>query len=340
MMSRRIPLLGLGVVFVLAALFLAQPGMARAEEVAPKSDRAPTADAPVVHIVQNGETLAAIAGRYGTTTQALMRQNSLRNPDKVYAGQQLIVQAGTGDQAGASGVYVVRRGQTLGSIARQNGVSVEALKAANGLRSDTVFVGQRLTIPTGVVAATGGGNVYVVKPGDTLSGIARQQGVSLASLAKLNGIATDTLVKVGQKLQVAGGAEQPAARRGPKKIVVSISQQRCWRYEGTRLLNTWTCSTGRKGWGTSTGTFRVQSKLRKAFGSTWNIWMPYWLGIYWSGRVENGIHGLPWNAKTGSRTWAGLVGTKITYGCVMLNDVSMKTLWNWADIGTTVVIKR
>lgn len=340
MMRRRIPLLGLGVVFVLAALFLVQPGVARAEEVAPNSDGAPTADAPVVHIVQKGETLAAIATRYGTTTQALMRQNSLRNPNRVYTGQQLIIQAGTGEQTGASGVYVVRRGQTLGSIAKQNGVSVEALKTANGLRSDTVFVGQRLAIPTGVAAAASGGNVYVVRPGDTLTGIAAQQGVSLASLAKLNGIAPDSLVKVGQKLQVAGGTSEPAARRGPKKIVVSISQQRCWRYEGTRLLNTWSCSTGRRGWGTSTGTFRVQSKLRKAFGSTWNIWMPYWLGIYWSGRVENGIHGLPWNAKTGSRTWAGLVGTKITYGCVMLNDTAMKTLWNWADIGTTVVIKR
>ena len=340
MMRRRISLLGLGVVLVLAALFVAQPGIARAEEVVPKSDRAPASDAPVVHVVQNGETLAAIATRYGTTTQTLMRQNSLRNPNKVYAGQQLIVRAGTAGQAAAGGVYVVRRGQTLGKIAKQYGVSVEALKAANGLRSDTVFIGQRLVIPTGVAAATGGGNVYVVKPGDTLSGIARGQGVSIESLAKLNGISSDSLVKVGQKLQLGADASQSEARRGHKKIVVSISQQRCWRYEGTKLLNTWTCSTGRKGWGTSTGTFRVQSKLRKAYGSTWNIWMPYWLGIYWSGRVENGIHGLPWNAKTGSRTWAGLVGTKITYGCVMLNDVSMKTLWNWADIGTTVVIKR
>jgi LysM repeat protein len=340
MMRRQLPLLGLGIVFVLAVLFLAPAGIAKAAEAAPQSDRTYTTDAPVVHVVQTGETLAAIATRYGTTTQVLMRQNSLRNPDKVYPGQRLIITSGSSDQTGASGIYVVRRGQTLGSIAKQSGVSVDALKEANGLRSETVFVGQRLRLPTGVAAAAGNANVYVVKPGDTLTSIAATYGLPVASLAKQNGIAPDSLVKVGQKLQVAGGASEPAARRGPKKIVVSISQQRCWRYEGTRLLNTWTCSTGRRGWGTSTGTFRVQSKLRKAFGSTWNIWMPYWLGIYWSGRVENGIHGLPWNAKTGHRTWAGLVGTKITYGCVMLNDSSMKTLWDWADIGTTVVIKR
>ncbi len=339
MMRRQLPPLVLGIVFVLAALFLARPGTAWADEVAPQSSRAPSVDAPVIHVVQSGETLAAIAARYGTTMQALMQQNSLRDPNRMYAGQRLVISTGAG-QAAASGVYVVRRGQTMSSIARQNGVTVEALKAANGLRGDTVFVGQRLKIPTGAETAAVADNLYVVRPGDTLTSIAAQQGVSVEALAKLNDISSDSLVKVGQKLKVAGGVADPAARRGQKKIVVSISQQRCWRYEGTRLLNTWTCSTGRSGWGTSTGTFRVQSKLRKAFGSTWNIWMPYWLGIYWSGRVENGIHGLPWNAKTGSRTWAGLVGTRITYGCVMLNDVNMKVLWDWADIGTTVVIKR
>ncbi|HID33267.1 MAG TPA: murein L,D-transpeptidase [Anaerolineae bacterium] len=124
-----------------------------------------------------------------------------------------------------------------------------------------------------------------------------------------------------------------------KKFVVDISEQRCWRYEGDKLLNTWRCSTGRNN-ATKVGRFQVQSKLRKAYGSTWNIWMPWWLGIYWSGPIENGIHGQPWNAKTGQRTWAGLVGSPITYGCVMLNDKAAKTLWKWADIGTVVIIKR
>jgi lipoprotein-anchoring transpeptidase ErfK/SrfK len=68
--------------------------------------------------------------------------------------------------------------------------------------------------------------------------------------------------------------------------------------------------------------------------------MPYWLGIYWSGSSENGIHGLPWNAKTGRRTWVGLVGTRITYGCVMLNDGAAKLLWEKAYIGMPVIIQR
>jgi lipoprotein-anchoring transpeptidase ErfK/SrfK len=67
--------------------------------------------------------------------------------------------------------------------------------------------------------------------------------------------------------------------------------------------------------------------------------MPYWLGIYWAGGSENGIHGLPYNAKTGVQVWAGSVGKKITYGCVMLDNVNAKMLYNMAWIGMPVIIK-
>jgi lipoprotein-anchoring transpeptidase ErfK/SrfK len=76
----------------------------------------------------------------------------------------------------------------------------------------------------------------------------------------------------------------------------------------------------------------------EAYGSEWDIWMPFWLGIYWVGGSENGIHGLPWDASTGTETWAGLVGTRITYGCVMLDDVNAKTLYEMAYLGMPVII--
>ena len=325
--------------FMLMLVFAA---IAQAAEPAPAVAEAA---APPVHVVERGETLAAIAARYGVTVTNLMRWNSLRNPNVIYAGQRLIV--GQNSAAGAApaaggGVHVVLRGQTLGAIARKYGVSVEALRAANGLRGDVIFVGQRLRIPAaGAGTGTGGSAQYhVVQSGETLEGIARRYGTTANSLAKINNLANASLIRIGQRLLIAGSAEaaQPAVR-GRKKIVVDISEQRCWRYEGEVMLNTWRCSTGRNN-STATGNFRVQSKLRRAFGSTWNIWMPYWLGIYWAGSTENGIHGLPWEATTGRRTWAGLVGTPITYGCVMLNDAVMKEMWEWADIGTAVVIKQ
>lgn len=326
--------------FLLALLFAT---VAQAAEPAPGPE---AASAPPVHVVQPGETLASIADRYGVTVTNLMRWNSLRNPNVIYAGQRLIVGAGDAGAAapagGGGGVHIVRRGQTLGAIARKYGVSVEALRAANGLRGDMIFVGQRLRIPAAGGGGTGGGTgqYHVVQAGDTLEAIARKYGTTADALAKLNQLANASLIRIGQRLLVFGSAAPAApAARGRKMIVVDISEQRCWRYEGETLLNTWRCSTGRNN-STATGAFRVQSKLRRAFGSTWNIWMPYWLGIYWAGSTENGLHGLPWEATTGRRTWAGLVGTPITYGCVMLNDAAMKAVWEWADIGTSVVIRR
>jgi len=296
---------------------------------------------PLIHVVQRGETLSLIAQKYGITIDQLMQLNNLRNANRITVGQRLVIRPG--QSSPDSGVYMVRRGDTLLKIAQDNGTNIAAIQRANGLRSSLIYVGQRLKLP-GKSAGPGNSSktvVHVVRRGETLAQIAQRFGVSSSQIAKLNGIKNTSLIRVGQKLVISGnpGSVKKKKARGAKKIVVDISQQRCWRYEGDTLLNTWRCSTGRNN-STKTGSFRVQSKLRKAYGSTWNIWMPWWMGIYWSGPVENGIHGLPWNAKTGGRTWAGLVGTPITYGCIMLTDKSAETLWKWADIGTRVIIKR
>ena len=298
---------------------------------------------PVIHRVQRGETLTEIAERYGVSVEQLIALNNLREGNRLYANQRLIIQPAVANPSNTA-IYVVKRGDTLIGIARRFGTSVAAIQQANNLRGTIIYVGQRLKIPT---KSSGDTNkkpktiIHIVRRGETLSAIAQRYGVTVAQIKKLNGLKNGNLIRVGQKLLISGNPNEvkKKAPRGKKKFVVDISEQRCWRYEGDKLLNTWRCSTGRNN-STKVGRFRVQSKIRKAYGSTWNIWMPWWLGIYWSGPVENGIHGLPWNAKTGRRTWAGLVGTPITYGCVMLNDKAAETLWRWADIGTQVIIKR
>ena len=68
--------------------------------------------------------------------------------------------------------------------------------------------------------------------------------------------------------------------------------------------------------------------------------MPNWLGIYWAGSTENGIHGLPSSAATGVKVWANQVGTPVTYGCILLSDAHAKTLYDLAWIGMPVIIKR
>src|SRR5260370_422092 len=106
--------------------------------------------------------------------------------------------------------HIVREGETLTSIANHYRVSVYALIAANHLdNADALYVGERLIIPVDVpqgAPQTGQSapGTYTVRPGDTLSGIADQLGVSVDQLAAANKIADPSLVQVGRVLKVPG----------------------------------------------------------------------------------------------------------------------------------------
>jgi len=66
--------------------------------------------------------------------------------------------------------------------------------------------------------------------------------------------------------------------------------------------------------------------------------MPYWLGIYWAGPMENGIHALPIVKHTGYKLWDGYLGQRVSYGCVILGDEDAATLFNWIEVGAKVKI--
>jgi len=124
---------------------------------------------------------------------------------------------------------------------------------------------------------------------------------------------------------------------GGKYILVDISEQHMYVYEGDALIYSFVASTGINN-GTRAGTFAVQSKIPNAYGATWNIWMPNWLGIYWSGGLENGIHALP-ILPNGATLWEGYLGRPVSYGCVVLGTYESQILYDWAEIGTPVEIQ-
>jgi len=125
---------------------------------------------------------------------------------------------------------------------------------------------------------------------------------------------------------------------GSKYILVDISEQHMYVYEGDALVYSFVASTGMNN-ATRIGNFAVQSKIPNAYGSTWDIWMPSWLGIYWSGGLENGIHALP-ILPNGATLWAGYLGRPVSYGCVVLGSYEAQLLYDWAEIGTPVEIQR
>jgi lipoprotein-anchoring transpeptidase ErfK/SrfK len=138
--------------------------------------------------------------------------------------------------------------------------------------------------------------------------------------------------------QASSQPQAPApAYTGSKLILVDISEQHMYVYDGDTLVYSFVASTGRNNY-TKVGTFSVLDKIPSAYGSTWDIWMPDWLGIYYAGGSENGIHALP-ILPNGATLWAGYLGSPISYGCIVLDTYDAEVLYNWADIGTPVKIQ-
>lgn len=130
--------------------------------------------------------------------------------------------------------------------------------------------------------------------------------------------------------------EAPVGSDGGKYILVDISDQHLYAYEGNGLIYSFVASTGLYN-ATARGKFSVLSKIPNAYGATWNIWMPNWLGIYYAGGLENGIHALP-ILPNGAQLWEGYLGTPISYGCVVLGAYESQLLYDWAEIGVPVEI--
>lgn len=148
---------------------------------------------------------------------------------------------------------------------------------------------------------------------------------------------TDTAVAVPTSLPAQAQAAT-SSYSGGKWILVDISEQHLWAYEGEAVTYSFIASTGMHN-GTAVGTFHILDKIPNAYGSTWDIWMPNWMGIYYSGSLENGIHALP-IMPDGSQLWDGYLGTPISYGCVVLSAYDSQLLYNWAEVGIPVVIQR
>jgi lipoprotein-anchoring transpeptidase ErfK/SrfK len=132
-------------------------------------------------------------------------------------------------------------------------------------------------------------------------------------------------------------ASAPVINTNGKYILVDISEQHLYAYENNSLVFSFVASTGINN-ATRVGTFAVQTKLDNAYGATWNIWMPNWLGIYYSGSLENGIHALP-ILPNGATLWEGFLGRPVSYGCVVLATYESKLLYDWAEMGTAVEIQ-
>lgn len=148
--------------------------------------------------VRAGDTLWAIAREYGTTVEAIARENRIADPNRIFAGERLRITLparGSGEE-----IYTVRRGDTTISIAGKFGVTLSALEDRNGLeRGETIYAGDKLSIP----GARMSGEFYVVRPGDTLFYISRRTGVPIRTLVGINRIKAPDLIYAGEHLKLS-----------------------------------------------------------------------------------------------------------------------------------------
>lgn len=167
------------------------------------------------YIIRSGDTLSAIATRFGLGVAALAAANpQIVNPNVIFAGQVLAI---PGKFAASGSRYVVQSGDTLNAIASRFGAGLSALVAANPQIADPnlIFAGQIIAIPGNLPSS---GSKYVVQSGDTLSKIASRFGVALPVLIGANKqIDNPNRIFTGQIVSIPGKIPAP----GPEYVVRS-----------------------------------------------------------------------------------------------------------------------
>lgn len=143
------------------------------------------------YVVKKGDTLYGIANKYNVSVDNLKSYNNL-STDSLSIGQIIKIP----DNKVNSNEYVVKSGDSLYSISRKYGVSVDELMNVNNLKSTVLSVGQVLKIPnSGEVTNV----IYTVKKGDSLWSIAKNNKTTVDAIVKLNNLSNANL-SIGQKL--------------------------------------------------------------------------------------------------------------------------------------------
>lgn len=186
------------------------------------------------YTVKGGDTLSRIAGQFNTTVNKLATLNDIRNVNRIYVGQRLLVRQPAEQQQQQttpkrtetntttnSNTYTVKSGDTLSGIAGKFNTTYTQLAQLNHISNPNVIhVGQVLTLHQTTAqnttnhqesqqnkqVTTSANGTYTVKSGDTLSQIAARFNTTTSALASTNHISNPNLIEVGQQLRINNSA--------------------------------------------------------------------------------------------------------------------------------------
>ena len=160
----------------------------------------PSTVTTIDYVVKKGDSLYSIAKRYNTTVKDITRLNNLTS-NSLTVGQLLII--AIDDNATSTPTtykdYVVKKGDSLYSIANKNNITVDELKKINNLTSNMLSVGQVLKLPMQdkveeIV-------MYTVQKGDSLYSIAKKFGITVDEIKSLNNLTSNNLA-IGEQLMI------------------------------------------------------------------------------------------------------------------------------------------
>jgi lipoprotein-anchoring transpeptidase ErfK/SrfK len=180
---------------------------------------------------------------------------------------------------------------------------------------------------------------YVVQSGETITSIAWDVGVPYLYIQQANGGLSN--VSPGQTITIPSPDNfLPYPVVPDKRIVVSISGQRTTVYENGAVKWDWMTSTGISDSPTWPGIYQIISHEPNAYAGNWDLWMPNFMGVYQpipGADFTNGFHGFP--TRGGSQLlWTNSLGTRVTYGCILLSNENIQLLYDWAEEGVVVEI--
>lgn len=156
------------------------------------------------YIVKKGDSLWSIASKNNTTVDNIKKLNNLSS-NNLSVGQVLKLSYNAeNEDIKESNIYTVKKGDSLWLIANKYGTTVDELKNANNLKSNTLSIGQTLIIPEKKESTSK--ISYVVKKGDSLWLIANKYDTTVEKIKSTNNLKSNTL-SIGQVLVIPSSSE-------------------------------------------------------------------------------------------------------------------------------------
>ncbi|WP_234986696.1 LysM peptidoglycan-binding domain-containing protein [Demequina sp. NBRC 110055] len=198
------------------------------------------------HRVSPGDTVSALAVKYGTSVKRIVDANHLDSRARIYAGQTLTIPSLTASSSAktsqstaavtTSGTHKVASGDTVWALAQRYGTSVASIVKANSLGSSAMIrIGQTLTIPGkgGTVTAapttsaptTTASATHRVSSGDTVSGLAVKYGTTISAIVKANSLGSNAMIRIGQALTIPGVSTGATGGATPTSNTVTLATE-------------------------------------------------------------------------------------------------------------------